>query len=144
VYARTIRTNEKQEFTMKRKSVFEKFRTFWKYLNKEEKYRLWHVLTAMRGPDSCNAELKEVTVGRIRKELFKEFADELPGIVTSVIPTVDKSYVDEARKQGQEESKHFIRHVEDAVECLGDCVKDVQEFLESLLDLGDTEEDWLT
>lgn len=79
---------------------------------------LWHVLTALRGPDSGSDVLKEFTTAKVRAAIgIKPTGHNRAGAIVGVRPTTLPSAVPYNEKHG-EISYHFNAHFSKAVEAL--------------------------
>lgn len=83
---------------------------------REEKLKLWDILSALRGPDDQNAEMKAATTAVIRCKLFGAYT--IDGIADANIDTEEKA---ESRKRWvvSSISDHFIFHARSAFAALG-------------------------
>lgn len=75
-----------------------------------EKRNLWDILSALRGPDSDNEELKERTTTVIRSKAFSNFGKECAWFAPRGV---------KIQMNGTEDQKHFIGHIKMAANALG-------------------------
>lgn len=75
----------------------------------QERKMLWHVLTAMRGPDSENDTLKEATTAVIRAAALPNLALHGGGIIAE--GNVPARLAQLANYTGERDSWHFADHI---------------------------------
>jgi len=89
-----------------------------KFLNvgDQESVNLWGVLTALRGPDSGNDEIKGLTTSRLRHDIgLREYSNEFYGyFLTNAQPLV--AYKGDISPASA--SLHFVSHFNEAVRSL--------------------------
>ena len=107
----------------KRKTVLEKFRTFFKKLNPGERNIIWILLTALRSCDMDNTDrIKQLTTCRLRAAIFGlELGNTnyLNGCgAETQIEELTAEEIVEAEKLLSETPYHFKHHLLDAIECL--------------------------
>lgn len=80
------------------------------YLNHGDHGEVWAILSALRGPDSGNDELKYLTTARIRAVLGLQVC----GLMVNYHPLNDEQKVERDRLLSRA-SPHFTRHYQEAV-----------------------------
>lgn len=129
---------------MKKKHVVTKFANFFDRLNSKERYDLWSVLTALRGPDSSDGVLKYSTTERVRAEVFKgttleetlNYQGELElkdtGALALITPLEEQEIV-AGQRLVKKADHHFLSHIKRAIARLDErergCLKDVKQVL---------------
>jgi hypothetical protein len=79
--------------------------------NGETKEQIWHILTALRGPDDENYDLKNATTGLIRKAVFGNIE-----LTLAIVSKKDYTHYVDRRLSS---SGHFASHAAAAFEALG-------------------------
>jgi len=82
--------------------------------NSESEY-LWSILSALRGPDDMNCELKMLTTGRIRSIVFGNWPHHAYMCNHYTLDPDEREYRD---KLLEECSLHFAAHYHSAVEAI--------------------------
>ena len=82
-----------------------------KAADNDTKIEIWDILTALRGPDNYDHDLKKATTGLVRKAVFGSI--DLPMAI--VTPRDFAVYVDKRTHS----SGHFSNHAENAFNALG-------------------------
>lgn len=80
----------------------------------EEHHKLWDVLTALRGPDSCNMNTKEATTAVIRHAVFPQGRSNIPANIG-----MDDTWAAERRAKMKNNGSHFWDHAWHAFNALG-------------------------
>ena len=107
----------------KRKTVLEKFRTFFKRLNPGERNIIWILLTALRSCDMDDTDrIKQLTTCRLRAAIFGlelGNTDSIHGCGAETrIEKLTAEEIVEAEKLLSETPYHFRHHLLDAIEHL--------------------------
>lgn len=104
------------------KNLITKFRKFWRSLGELEQKRLWHILTALRGEDDGEDDVKYRTTARIRGLLFGiRLKDE--GLCGFFRPNPLDDTTDTNRDLFKQSSEHFQSHIRIALNALEPYVK---------------------
>lgn len=112
----SIQTEEKMS-----KNLITKFRKFWRTLSFMEQKRLWSIMTALRGEDGGNDDVKHRTTARIRGLLFGIKLKKGTSGFFKPNPIVDTTMTQRERFQGT--SDHFKHHIREALYSLKPYVK---------------------
>lgn len=85
----------------------------------DEKGSLWDVLSALRGPDSESADMKDTTTAVIRQAAFGDLFDEFPAIMhrDDKEGAVYRGKMESAMHRGKGNA-HFYRHARAAFHAL--------------------------
>ena len=107
----------------KRKTVLEKFRTFFKGLSLYDRSSIWILLTALRSCDRDNTHrIKLLTTCRLRTAIFGSVLGDKDYISGCGAETRRKELtaeeIVEAEKLLNETPYHFKHHLLNAIECL--------------------------
>lgn len=74
--------------------------------------QLWHVLTALRGPDSGNNDLKAMTTTHVRMTAFPKFFEaQQSGSIASVMATIVGQRMDQNQMYYCNSDDHFLTHI---------------------------------
>lgn len=105
--------------------------------------KLWYVLTALRGPDSGNTQIKQLTTAIIRNKAVPRLTRRIGADIKKGEANLDNiKTVAELTK----ESTHFLRHAEDAIEALGiaEKIPTAEEIVAALKGVIRDKEGWAT
>lgn len=83
-----------------------------------EVHRLWDILTAMRGPDSDDIDIKYETTARVRHLAFPALAGRAGAIVRGGADDMERLEDEVKSAHFRQESWHFRRHIEMALRAL--------------------------
>lgn len=110
-------------------NTVEKFREFWDSLGYTEHKELWRLMSALRGPDDGNLQVKYETTARIRRALFEKRLYDSNIFVD--VSEFGPSYTREEMMNKTEE--HFRLHYEAAANVLAEQVPGFKAYKEDSL-----------
>jgi hypothetical protein len=121
-YTRRKGEGKMKTFLKNKEEVFEALRDFFtkSEASPEDRRDVWHVLSALRGPDESSAGLlKEATTAVIRNKLFGQDANFVSNVLGIDVYQDNNYRVEDRTKVNQGAPTHFQLHAINAFRALG-------------------------